>query len=44
MLPAGFLLGAVLGAFAAPYIGWRGLFAVGLLPALDAAVHPRMGA
>jgi putative MFS transporter len=34
MLPAGFLLGAVLGAFATPYIGWRGLFAVGLLPAL----------
>ena len=34
MLPAGFLLGALLGAFATPYIGWRGLFAVGLLPAL----------
>ena len=33
MLPAGFLLGALLGAFATPYIGWRGLFAVGLLPA-----------
>jgi MFS transporter, putative metabolite:H+ symporter len=33
MLPAGFLLGALLSAFATPYIGWRGLFAVGLLPA-----------
>jgi MFS transporter, putative metabolite:H+ symporter len=33
MLPAGFLLGALLGAYASPYIGWRGLFAVGLLPA-----------
>src|SRR5580693_7872743 len=34
MLPAGQLLASVLGAFAAPYIGWRGLVAVGLLPAL----------
>src|SRR5580692_8245306 len=34
MLPAGVLLGALLGGFATPYIGWRGLFAVGLLPAL----------
>jgi putative MFS transporter len=33
MLPAGVLLGAFLGAYATPYIGWRGLFAVGLLPA-----------
>ena len=33
MLPAGFLLGALLSAYATPYIGWRGLFAVGLLPA-----------
>jgi MFS family permease len=33
MLPAGSLLAALLGAFAAPYIGWRGLVAVGLLPA-----------
>ncbi|HEY1259251.1 MAG TPA: MFS transporter [Stellaceae bacterium] len=33
MLPAGSLLGAVLAAYATPYIGWRGLFAVGLLPA-----------
>jgi putative MFS transporter len=34
MLPAGVLLGAALGAWATPYIGWRGLFAIGLLPAL----------
>src|ERR1700739_3933238 len=34
MLPVGVLIGAVLGGFATPYIGWRGLFAVGLLPAL----------
>jgi putative MFS transporter len=34
LLPAGQLLAALLGAFAAPYIGWRGLVAVGLFPAL----------
>ena len=34
MLPVGVLMGAALGAFATPYIGWRGMFAVGLLPAL----------
>ncbi len=34
MLPVGVLIGALLGGFATPYIGWRGLFAVGLLPAL----------
>ena len=34
MLPAGVLLGALLGAYATPFIGWRGLFAVGLLPAV----------
>ncbi len=33
MLPVGVLLGAFLGGFATPYIGWRGMFAVGLLPA-----------
>src|ERR1700735_4958619 len=33
MLPAGSLLAALLGAFAAPYIGWGGRLAVGLLPA-----------
>ena len=33
-LPLGLTLGAVLGRFLTPYIGWRGLFAVGLLPAL----------
>jgi len=34
MLPVGVLLGAFLGGYMTPYIGWRGLFAVGLLPAL----------
>jgi putative MFS transporter len=34
LLPAGNLLGAVSGAFLAPAIGWRGLFLVGLVPAL----------
>jgi putative MFS transporter len=34
MLPVGVLLGAFLGAYATPYIGWRGMFAVGLLPAI----------
>ena len=34
MLPAGILLAGVLGAFATPYIGWRGMVAIGLLPAL----------
>jgi putative MFS transporter len=33
MLPVGVLLGAFLGGYATPYIGWRGLFAAGLLPA-----------
>jgi putative MFS transporter len=33
MLPVGVLLGAFLGAYTTPFIGWRGLFAVGLLPA-----------
>ena len=33
MLPAGSLLAGLLGAYAAPYIGWRGMVAVGLLPA-----------
>jgi len=33
MLPAGLLLGAVLGRWAEPTIGWRGLFVVGLAPA-----------
>jgi MFS transporter, putative metabolite:H+ symporter len=34
LLPAGNLLGAVSGAYLAPLIGWRGLFLVGLAPAL----------
>lgn len=33
-IPMGVLLGSVLGAFLAPLIGWRGLFACGLVPAL----------
>jgi len=33
-IPVGIGIGAVLGGFLAPAIGWRGLFAVGLLPAL----------
>jgi MFS transporter, putative metabolite:H+ symporter len=33
-LPLGNIGGAFLGAFLAPVFGWRGLFAVGLLPAL----------
>jgi putative MFS transporter len=34
LLPAGNVLGAISGAFLAPHIGWRGLFLVGLTPAL----------
>jgi putative MFS transporter len=33
LLPAGTLLGALAGAYLEPLVGWRGLFAVGLLPA-----------
>ena len=33
-IPLGTMLGAVLGAYLAPLVGWRGLFAVGLVPAL----------
>ncbi len=33
-VPLGILLGAVLGATATPYVGWRGLFAIGLVPGL----------
>ena len=33
-LPLGNIFGAMLGAFLAPVFGWRGLFAIGLLPAL----------
>jgi putative MFS transporter len=38
LLPAGPLLAAMLSAWLGPIIGWRGLFAVGLLPALMAVV------
>jgi putative MFS transporter len=31
--PLGLTLGAILGRYLTPYIGWRGLFLVGLLPA-----------
>lgn len=34
MLPAGSLLAALLGYYAEPYIGWRGMVTCGLLPAL----------
>jgi putative MFS transporter len=34
LLPAGNVMGAISGAFLAPHIGWRGLFLVGLTPAL----------
>jgi putative MFS transporter len=34
LLPAGNIMGALAGAFLAPVIGWRGLFLVGLAPAL----------
>src|SRR5258708_35610208 len=33
-VPIGVLLGAALGAFAAPYVGWRGLVAIGMIPGL----------
>jgi putative MFS transporter len=34
LLPAGNVLGAICGAYLAPKIGWRGLFLIGLTPAL----------
>ena len=33
-VPIGVLMGAALGAFATPYVGWRGLFAIGMVPGL----------
>jgi MFS transporter, putative metabolite:H+ symporter len=33
-VPLGILLGALLGATLTPYIGWRGLFAIGIIPGL----------
>jgi putative MFS transporter len=38
LVPGGGLLAATLSAFLGPLIGWRGLFAIGLLPALMAFV------
>src|SRR5438270_5812064 len=34
VIPLGVGIGAVLGAYATPTLGWRGLFAIGVLPAL----------
>ncbi len=34
LVPLGNMLGAVLGAYLTPVVGWRGLFAIGLVPAL----------
>jgi MFS family permease len=33
-VPVGILLGALLGATVTPYVGWRGLFAIGTIPGL----------
>jgi MFS family permease len=33
-IPLGVLVGSILGAYLAPFVGWRGLFACGLVPAL----------
>ena len=33
LIPLGVLMGAALGGYLGPIIGWRGLFAIGLLPA-----------
>ena len=38
LLPAGTMLAAILSTYLGPVIGWRGLFAIGLLPALMALV------
>ena len=43
-VPIGVLLGAALGAFATPYVGWRGLFAIGMVPGLLTLLDPRLGA
>src|SRR5260370_11203425 len=44
LLPAGTLLGALSGAYLEHYVGWRGLFVVGLLPAGVTLLVPRVGA
>src|SRR6266571_3366785 len=33
-VPVGVLMGAALGAYATPFVGWRGLFAIGMVPGL----------
>ncbi len=33
-VPVGSLMGAALGAYATPLVGWRGLFAIGMVPGL----------
>jgi len=33
-VPLGVLMGAALGAYATPFVGWRGLFAIGMAPGL----------
>ena len=33
-VPIGVLMGAALGAYATPFVGWRGLFAIGMVPGL----------
>ena len=42
MLPAGSLLAALLGAFAAQYIGWRGMVADRAGTGADVPLHPRV--
>ncbi len=37
LVPGGGLIAAMLSAFLGGLVGWRGLFAIGLLPALTAA-------
>ncbi len=43
-VPIGVLLGAALGAFATPYVGWRGLFAIGMVPGLLTLLIRALGA
>ena len=43
LIPAGGLLSAILSAYLGTIIGWRGLFAIGMLPALDGVCDPHLG-